>query len=94
MIEKQESLFVKSSENYVEIFYEKEHDIQHETFRNTLGEISRQAAFLRQCHRSYLVNISNIKMVKGNSQNAKIEFHQHGLDTSKIVDQYTMDTTA
>ncbi|NAS13008.1 LytTR family DNA-binding domain-containing protein [Poritiphilus flavus] len=80
LIQNEELLFVKSSENYVEIFYEKGSQVKHETFRNTLSEINRQAAFLKRCHRSYLVNISNIKRVKGNSQNAKIEFHQHGLD--------------
>ncbi|MEM7381139.1 MAG: LytTR family DNA-binding domain-containing protein, partial [Bacteroidota bacterium] len=79
-IQKEELLFVKSSENYVEIYYNKDNEVQHEIFRNTLGEINRQAAFLKQCHRSYLVNISNIKNIKGNSQNAKIEFHLEGLD--------------
>ncbi len=68
-------LFVKSSENYVEIFYEKDDKIQHNVFRNTLTAINEQAPFLIYCHRSYLVNIDNIKRIKGNSQNAKIEFH-------------------
>ena len=79
-IQKEAVLFIKASENYVEIFYEKEKNIQHKTFRNTLTVMKRQAAFLLQCHRSYLVNISTIKAVKGNSQNAKIEFHHEGLE--------------
>lgn len=80
MIQKTEVLFVKASENYVEIFYSKKDTIQHKTFRNTLSAINLQAPFLIQCHRSYLVNLTTIKSVKGNSQNAKIEFHYDGLN--------------
>lgn len=74
-IQKQKLLCVKSSENYVEIFYIQNNSAQHTIFRNTLTTIKEQAPFLQYCHRSYLVNTSNIKQIKGNSQNAKIEFH-------------------
>ena len=79
-IKKTAVLFVKASENYVEIFYSKNNTIQHETFRNTLSAINIQAPFLCQCHRSYLVNLTAIKSVKGNSQSAKIELHHDDLD--------------
>ncbi|NKI30396.1 LytTR family transcriptional regulator DNA-binding domain-containing protein [Croceivirga thetidis] len=75
VLQKNQILFVKSSENYVEIFYEVENDIKHTIFRNKLSSIKEQASFLSYCHRSYLVNTSNIKRIKGNSQNAKIQFH-------------------
>ncbi len=80
LIQKEAVIFIKASENYIEIFYKKDNTIQHKTFRNTLTAINKQAPFLHQCHRSYLVNISAIKIVKGNSQNAKIEFHYDDLD--------------
>jgi len=79
-IQKEAVLFVKASENYVEIFYVKNNTTQHETLRNTLTTINKQTPFLHQCHRSYLVNISAIKIVEGNSQNAKIKFHHNDLD--------------
>ncbi|MEM9076956.1 MAG: LytTR family DNA-binding domain-containing protein [Bacteroidota bacterium] len=74
-IQRHKLLFVKSLENYVEIFYEKDQSVQQNTFRNTLTAVAEQAPFLSHCHRSYLVNVSSIKRIKGNSQNAKIEFH-------------------
>lgn len=80
LIPKEALLFIKASENYVEIFHTKNKTIHHTTFRNTLTAMNKQAPFLYQCHRSYLVNISKIKVVKGNSQNAKIEFHHDNLD--------------
>ena len=75
IIQKEAILYIQASENYVKIFYTKNDTIQHETFRNTLTEISKQAPFLYKSHRSYLVNISAIKTVLGNSQNGKIQFH-------------------
>lgn len=79
-IKKEELMFVKASENYVNIYYVNKDAIQYKTFRNTLTAIHKQAPFLYKSHRSYLVNISTIKNVKGNSQNAKIEFHHDSLD--------------
>ncbi|MFD0796891.1 LytTR family transcriptional regulator DNA-binding domain-containing protein [Maribacter chungangensis] len=75
VIQKETLLFVKASENYVKIFYVKNNSIHHKTFRNTLAAIKEQVPFLHKSHRSYLVNIATIKTIRGNSQNAKIEFH-------------------
>ncbi|WP_168796339.1 LytTR family DNA-binding domain-containing protein [Flagellimonas onchidii] len=79
-IKKEELLFIKASENYVNIYYAKNNKIQYKIFRNTLTAINEQAPFLHKSHRSYLVNVSTIKNIKGNSQNAKIVFHHDGLD--------------
>lgn len=80
LIEKKSVLFIKASENYVEIFYKKNNTLEHEILRNTLTVINKQAPFLLQCHRSYLVNISAIKIIVGNSQNAKIKFYYGDLE--------------
>lgn len=77
---KDELLFIKASENYVNIHYIENGIVQHKTFRNTLRSIHQQVPFLLKSHRSYLVNISAIKNIKGNSQNAKIELHHDNLD--------------
>ena len=79
-IQKEALLFVKASENYVNIYFTKNNIVQYKTFRNTLSAIHTQAPFLQKSHRSYLVNVSSIKKINGNSQNAKIAFHSDGLD--------------
>jgi hypothetical protein len=75
-LEKKELLYIKAIENYIEIFfinvYKKK---ESKTFRQTLSSAQQQIPFLKKCHRSYLVNINNIKEVHGNSQNAKISIH-------------------
>ena len=56
ILQKEVIIFIKASENYVEIFYTKNNTIQHKTFRNTLSAINKQAPFLHKSHRSYLVS--------------------------------------
>lgn len=74
-MEKDELLFVKAVENYVEIcFMDENKKIISLTFRQTLQNVSGQLPFLEKCHRSYLVNTGTIKEISGNSQGAKISF--------------------
>lgn len=72
---KEELLFIKAVENYVEIcFMDKDNNVTSKTFRQTLSNVSEQLPFLEKCHRSYLVNTITVKEIIGNSQGAKIVF--------------------
>lgn len=74
-IEKDELLFIKAVENYIEIcFIDKNKKVISKTFRQTLSNVCEQLPFLQKCHRSYLVNTGAIKEIIGHSQNAKIAF--------------------
>jgi len=74
-LEKEELLFIKAVENYVEItFVDENKNVISLTFRQTLSSICEQLPFLEKCHRSYLVNMTNVKEVLGNSQSSKIVF--------------------
>jgi hypothetical protein len=74
-LEKEELLFVKAVENYIEIcFVDKSKKQTSKTFRQTLSHVGEQLPFLQKCHRSYLVNTATIKGITGNSQGAKISF--------------------
>ena len=74
-LEKEELLFIKAVENYVEIcFIDKNKMVTSKTFRQTLFNVCEQVPFLEKCHRSYLVNVTNIAEIIGNSQTAKLSF--------------------
>ena len=74
-MEKEQLLFIKAVENYVEIcFIDKSKKVISKTFRQTLSNTCEQLPFLEKCHRSYLVNLDTIKEIGGNSQGAKISF--------------------
>ncbi len=72
---KDELLFIKAVENYVEIcFVDQNKKVISKTFRQTLSKVCEQAPFLEKCHRSYLVNLDTIAAIIGNSQSATISF--------------------
>lgn len=74
-LEKEELLFVRAVENYIEIcFLDKNKKVISKTFRQTLSNVCEQLPFLKKSHRSYLVNPNAIAAIIGNSQGAKIAF--------------------
>ncbi len=74
-LEKEQLLFIKAVENYVEIcFTDADQKVVSLTFRQTLSNVSKQLPFLEQCHRSYLVNTKSVRKIIGNSQGAKLAF--------------------
>lgn len=74
-LNREDLLFVKAIENYVEITFTDEHkNVRSLTFRQTLSNVWQQIPFLEKCHRSYLVNPKAVKAISGNSQSAKISF--------------------
>lgn len=87
-LEKGNLLFIKAFENYVEIHFTDEHGkVISKTFRQTLSNVYQQIPFLEKCHRSYLVNMTTVKEIIGNSQSAKISFI-HGEKTIPLSKTY------
>ena len=67
----QEILSIKSSGNYIEVFYIKEGKVFRNILRCTLEKVTKQFdlyPFLFRCHRSYLINTDRIEKVKGNKR--------------------------
>jgi len=74
-LEKEDLLFIKAFENYVEIYFVDDNNkVVSKTFRQTLSNVYKQIPSLEKCHRSYLVNLITVKEIIGNSQSAKISF--------------------
>ncbi|MNJ83618.1 putative two-component response-regulatory protein YehT [compost metagenome] len=87
-LEKENLLFIKAFENYVEIYFlDNSNNIVSKTFRQTLSNVCQQIPFLEKCHRSYLVNMIAVKEIIGNSQSAKISFI-HGEKTIPLSKTY------
>jgi hypothetical protein len=68
---------IKSADNYIEIYYEREGALRKHIIRSTLNKAEtaiRDCDFLIRCHRSYIVNIKRIKEIQGNSQGYRLYF--------------------
>ena len=64
-------LAIKSSGNYVEIFYFNKGEVCSFLLRNTLANVGDKLIeypFLFRCHRSYLVNTKMVEKIKGNAR--------------------------
>lgn len=71
----QQLLFIQSADNYIEVVYLHQHEIQRTLIRNTLKrleELFLDYPSLYRCHRSYLVNLSKVEKVSGNSLGLKL----------------------
>jgi hypothetical protein len=70
-------LAVKAIENYVEIYTREEGSTQKTVLRNTLKDLDRyfsKYSHIKQCHRSYLVNLDNVAGFSGNAQGLNLTF--------------------
>ncbi|MCU0426766.1 MAG: LytTR family transcriptional regulator [Candidatus Kapabacteria bacterium] len=68
-------LCVQANDNYVTLYYESGENVKKVLFRATLKSLEDQLAsqhnFYR-CHKSYIVNLSNVFKVSGNAQGYKL----------------------
>jgi hypothetical protein len=70
-------LFIKSVDNYVEVYKTDGGNVKMIFLRSSIKRIEanlKEPPLLFKCHRAFLVNVSNISRVMGNSQGYKLIF--------------------
>jgi len=70
-------LFIKSDGNYIEVYTQNANETKHQLYRAPLQMIEEKLndfAQIVRTHRSYLVNINNIKRTIGNARNYQLIF--------------------
>lgn len=74
-------IFMRSADNYVEVFYRNGQEVGVKMIRGTLKMIDLaldgHPQFFR-CHKSYLVNLDHISHVSGNAQGLKLHLKTGG----------------
>ncbi len=65
-------VYIKSEDNYVNIYYIEEEELQKKVIRNTLSSLHKQLNHLIKVHRSYLINPIFIISIEGNAQKGSI----------------------
>ena len=68
-------ILLESSDNYVCIHYKEKEKIQKKLLRSTLTKLESQIELpsIFRCHRSYMVNLNQIKQVEGNSRGLQLD---------------------
>jgi DNA-binding LytR/AlgR family response regulator len=70
-------LFVRSANNYIEVFWKDGDSVRHQMVRCSMTnaeEVVKEHKFIVKCHRSYIVNINYIYRFEGNLQGYKLYF--------------------
>lgn len=70
-------LFIRSANNYVEIFWKENEKINKVLLRSSLQKVedsTKDNENMVKCHRTCIVNIKNIKKITGNSQAYRLIF--------------------
>jgi hypothetical protein len=68
-------VLIKTSDNYLEIYFKSGDTIKTQMIRSTLvkaEELLKDYFFIFRCHRSYIININYINEIKGNYQGYQI----------------------
>jgi hypothetical protein len=73
-------LFIRSADNYAEVYFEESGQINRKVVRNSLKNLETilNLPIMLRCHKSYLVNTNRINHVSGNAQGYKL--HLNGTD--------------
>lgn len=97
---RQEYLFyIESSDNYVNIYYKKGNKLIHTMIRTSLKALEEQLRDygIVRCHRAYLVNMGNIKIVRKEHDGLIIDFDIEGaadIPVSKTYCEQVMNLLA
>lgn len=70
-------LFIRSANNYIEVFWREGQEIKSQMIRCSLikaEEVVRDDKFIFKCHRSYLANINFVDKIEGSSQGYRLYF--------------------
>lgn len=82
-------IMIKSADNYIEVFYEKDGIVKNRLIRSSLSKMEnmlKDFSFMFKCHRSYIINLNHIAEIQGHdAQGYKVFFE--GIDFPALVSQ-------
>ena len=83
--------YIKAEGNYVNVFYNNKGGISSFVLRNKIQAIADEFAGtpLMRCHRTYIVNSNNIKLIRTEVDGYFIDFNQPGLESVPISKTYS-----
>lgn len=84
-------LYIESADNYVELFYLNKGKISHFLLRNSLKILEEQYAnrSLVRCHRSYIINIDKVKILRKDKDSIYLEMDMNGTPDIPVSKSYT-----
>lgn len=82
--------YIKAEGNYVNVYYNNKGGISTFVLRNKIQAIEDdfKGTPLMRCHRTYIVNSNNIKLLRNDADGYYIDFNQTGLEPVPVSNTY------
>lgn len=83
--------YIESADNYVMIYYRTGGRVQHYMLRSSLRRIEdefSQTTDLVRCHRSYIVNLQNVKLLQRTDEGLLLDFDTEGIGKLPVSKTY------
>lgn len=89
-VRREHLLLIESADNYICVWYMNNHLPKKVLVRNTLKQIAEQlsSTHVQQCHRSFLVNLDLVKVMRREKEGMFIEFGIEGVPDVPISKTY------
>ncbi|MCF0164963.1 MAG: LytTR family transcriptional regulator [Bacteroidales bacterium] len=84
--------YIKSEDNYVKVFYMKQGTLTHYLLRAKIQSIDdnfQSKRSLARCHRSYIVNLNNVKGIRNEAGGFYLDFDVEGMDSIPVSKTYS-----
>lgn len=89
-------LIIESADNYVCVWYQNNGAVKKAMVRNTMKRVAEQLdeSNIRRCHRSYMVNMDRVKVLRREKEGIFIELGLDGVPEIPISKTYADSITA
>ena len=90
-IRREHLLMIESADNYICVWYTNQNAPKKVLVRNTLKQVAEQLAstHIQRCHRSYLVNLDHVKVLRREKEGVFVELGIDGVPDVPISKTYS-----
>lgn len=90
-VRREQLLLIESADNYICVWYKNNNTPKKVLVRNTLKQVAEQLAstHIQRCHRSYLVNLDHVKVLRREKEGIFVELGIEGVPDVPISKTYS-----
>ena len=94
-VKREDVVLIESADNYICVWYLNNNIVKKCMIRNTMKRLAEQLddTCIRRCHRSYMINMERVKVLRRDKEGVFIEFGIEGVFDVPISRTYISDIT-
>ena len=94
-VKREDLIMIESADNYICVWYLNNEQIKKTMIRNTMKRVAGQLSncSIQRCHRSYMINMDRVKVLRRDKDGVFIEFGIEGIFDVPISKTYIDNIT-